>query len=237
MRDIIQQDNTFITRSVRLDDIDFEMCIHRANTNRVLIMYPGADGSIDGYNSKYEKIANLLQSNNIAFVVRIDNRYCCGKLPYVEMMIVKLAFIIENIYENAKEYFGHDNIELCLAGVSAGAGAIATILDEFRDIKKVLLIAPADGVGIDNMRRGLKNYSGELYLIAGQEDEIEAGEVAQYLFENSEAAAKRLIKIIPNCDHYFSGKKNGQNLANSFIWAFGESDEFLRDKDGIVLYE
>jgi hypothetical protein len=221
-----------------VEDGEVHLHIHKANSKAVLIMYPGADGSVDGYNKKYQKIANLIQSKNIATVIRLDNKYCCAvNLPYCELMINKLAQVIEYVFDNAEKIAGHKEIEIYLSGASAGAGAIATILDEFPMIKKVLFIAPAPSVGLENIKRGLKSYRGELYLTAGEDDEINAVDTAQLCYDTCELALKKELEIIPQCNHQFTGKRNGQIMANSYLWAFAEEGNFPSHIDGIVLYE
>jgi hypothetical protein len=223
---------------LNLEGEDVHLHIHRANSSAVLIMYPGADGNIDGYNQKYLKIANLIQSKNIATVVRLDNKYLClPQLPYCEAMINKLAYAIEYIHDNAERISGRKEIDIYLAGVSAGASAVATILQEFPHVKKVLFIAPASSVGWENIKRGLRGYTGEVYLTAGQNDEIEAFDIARVYHDTCEVAIKKEIEIIPECDHQFRGKENGQILSNAYLWAFSEENNFPSSDGGIVLYE
>jgi esterase/lipase len=115
----------------------------------------------------------MLQAKNIATVIRIDNKYCSTNLPYAETII------------------GSKEIEVSLAGVSAGASAIAIILEEFYKLKKVLLVAPADSVNKENVVRGLRNYAREIYLVAGADDEIGTGEIAKFCFDESNSATKK----------------------------------------------
>lgn len=226
----------FEKENIVIGQVNINMHIHRADSDKVLIIYPGAEGTIDGYNQKYLKIANWLSSQNVATVIRLDNEYCLDFLPYVEMMILKLSSAIEHIVNNSERIAGRKKIDLCLAGVSAGAGAIATVFSDFPEIKKALLIAPYDSVGLDNIERGLKNYRGELYLIAGEQDQINAHELAKRFYETSCYANKR-IEIISNCDHQFTGEKNGKIFSNSFLWAFADQTEYPNPKKGITLYQ
>lgn len=230
--------NTICSEKLNLDDLEIELRIHRAESNVVLIMYPGADGDIDGYNQKYQKIADLIQSKEIATVIRLDNKYCCMMhFPYCELMINKLAYVIEHVYENAERIAGRKDIELCLAGVSAGASAIATILYEFPGIKRVLFVSPAESAGWENIARGLRNYTGEVYLAAGEKDEIKAFDIARRYHGACEKAVTRKIEIIPDCNHQFRGEKNGRIFANAYLWAFSEKSNFPSPDGGIVLYE
>jgi alpha-beta hydrolase superfamily lysophospholipase len=226
----------FEIEKINFDNVEIELNIHRSDTHKILINYPGADGSIDGYNYKYRKIANWLSGNGIANVIRLDNKYCIDKLPYVEMIIAKLAFVIEQILNYPIKYSGRDKIELYLAGVSAGAGAVATLLSEFPEIKKALLIAPHDSVGLENILRGVKNYTGEIFLLAGENDEIGTHEKANLLFEQS-AKARKQISLIPKCDHQFTGHKNGKIFSSAFLWAFSDPSKLPGRRNGIMLYK
>lgn len=227
----------FYTKKLGFDGYEFDICIHPAQSRAVLIIYPGADGSMDGYNEKYLKIANLLQQKNIATVIRLDNKYYSDKLPYVDIMLVKLSHVIEHAYEHAEEIAGVPEIELYLAGVSAGAGAVATLLFEFKVVKKTLLIAPADTVGTDNISRGLKDYRGELYISAGENDEIGAAGTSKLFYGAARQAKRRELVIIPKCDHRFTGKRNGMILSNAFLWAFANTGNFPSHKGGLFLYK
>ncbi len=223
---------------IDLDGAEIDLHIHRADSDAVLIMYPGADGDIDGYNGKYRKIAELIRSRNIATVVRMDNRYCpVARLPYQESMIVRLAHVIEHIYDNAERIALRKEVGLYLAGVSAGASSVAAVLDDFPLVKKVLLVAPADSAGRENMERGLRNYRGELFLAAGEDDEIGALDTARFCHDISGFAMRKEIGIIPECGHQFRGEKNGRILANAYLWAFAGEGNFPSHEGGIALYE
>jgi hypothetical protein len=75
---------TFVKEKITVGKVDIEMHIHRSDSRQVLIIYPGADCTIDGYNLKYRKIANWLAAEGVANVVRIDNLYCLDFLPIVK---------------------------------------------------------------------------------------------------------------------------------------------------------
>ena len=87
------------------------------------------------------------------------------------------------------------------------------------------------------MERGLKDYKGEIYFTSGEDDEIGASQVCEYLYKASESAKKRVIEIIPNCDHQFKGKRNGKILSNAYLWAFGDKSNFPGPWGGIALYK
>ena len=55
--------------------------------------------------------------------------------------------------------------------------------------------------------------------------------------DTCQLAARKELEIIPECDHHFTGKRNGQIMANSYLWAFADEGNFPSHEDGIVLYE
>jgi len=234
-------ENDFIIENIifdALEDLEITLQIHKADSKAVLIIYPGADGSIDGYNKKYRRLAQLIKSKNIATVIQLDNKYCfSGNSTYSDLMIDKIAQIIQYIDDNSKKITGHDEIDFYLAGVSAGAGAIATVLGEFPKIKKALFIAPAESVGLENIAKGLEHYEGELYLTAGENDEIETFNSAKTYYNLCKKTSRKELEIIPNCNHRFTGEKNGRIMANAFLWAFSEKSNFPNPEGGIFLYK
>jgi len=221
-----------------LKELTINLQIHKSNSRNILIIYPGASGSIDGYNNKYKKIAQLIKSKNIATVIQMDNNYYfSSSLTYGDLMIDKIAQVIEYVDNNSKKLTGYNQVNFYLAGVSASAGAMATISGGFPQIKKMLFIAPALSVGIENIKRGLQHYEGELYLTAGENDEIKAFNSAKTYHDISERALKKELVIIPECDHQFRGERNGKIMANAFLWAFSEKSNFPSHRGGITLYE
>ena len=234
-------ENDFLIKNItfnELEDQKITLQIHKADSKAVLIIYPGADGSIDGYNKKYRRLAQLIKSKNIATVIQLDNKHCCSKnSTYGDLMIDKIAQIIQYVDDNSKKIAGHDEVDFYLAGVSAGAGAIATVLGEFPKIKKALFIAPAESVGLENITKGLEHYEGELYLTAGEDDEIETFKSAKIYHDLCQKTSKKELVLIPECNHRFTGEKNGKIMANAFLWAFSEKSNFPNPEGGIFLYK
>lgn len=221
-----------------LKDLKITLQIHKANSQAVLIIYPGADGSIDGYNKKYRRLAQLIRSKNIATVIQLDNKYYpSDNSTYSDLMIDKIAQIIQYVDDNSKKITGHNEIDFYLAGISAGAGAIATVLGEFPRIKKALFIAPAENVGLENIAKGLEHYEGELYLTAGEDDEIETFKSAKTYYDLCQKTSRKELVLIPECNHRFTGEKNGRIMANAFLWAFSEKSNFPNPESGIFLYK
>ena len=58
-----------------------DVAVHKHASQNIVIIYPGYNGNLDGYNEKYKKIAEWLVLKNVAAVVRISN-YPIAGTPY-----------------------------------------------------------------------------------------------------------------------------------------------------------
>ena len=207
--------------------------IHSNDSGKIIINYPGAEGDIDGYNRKYETLANHIQDSGLAAVVRSGN-------PFVPVhgWTHNLREMIHYSLENSKKICGLDKPELWLMGFSAGAGAIAMIAWEFPEISKILIIAPAKGVGEQKLLEGLNRYSGEAYILVGDSDEVVSIDDCKQMYEALDHAKHRELIVIPNCDHQFRGEENGHILSQAPFYAFGDEkiSDFPNPKAGIKLY-
>ena len=100
---------------------DLELVIHPLNNGKIIVNYPGADGSIDGYNEKYKTLAEYIVSQGLASVVRLPNPYNFG-FDWDMSLRHALAYV----HENSKNICGSDSPDIYLIGFSTGAGVIAS---------------------------------------------------------------------------------------------------------------
>ena len=207
--------------------------IHSNDSGHIIINYPGAEGDIDGYNRKYETLANHIQDSGLAAVVRSGN-------PFVPVhgWTHNLRELIHYSLENSKKICSSNKPELWLMGFSAGAGAIAMTAWEYPEISKILIIAPAKGVGEQKLLEGLNRYSGEAYILVGDNDEVVSIDDCKQMYEALDHAKHREFIVIPNCDHQFRGEENGHILSQAPFYAFGDEKiaDFPNPKAGIKLY-
>lgn len=207
--------------------------IHSNNSGHIIINYPGAEGDIDGYNRKYETLAIHIQYTGLAAIVRSGN-------PFVPIhgWTMNLRELINYCLENPKKICGADKPEMWLMGFSAGAGAIGLIAWEYPEITKILLAAPANGVGEEKLLAGLNKFAGEAYIIVGDHDEVVSIDDCQQMFDALSNAKHREFIVIPNCDHQFRGEENGRILSQAPFYAFdtGKKPNFPDPKAGIKLY-
>lgn len=203
--------------------------IHPTVSKAILINVPGYRGDIDGYNSKYVKIADWLAERGVAAVVRMPNIERAEQ--YRVGVEADLRVVIEYAYRNSMKINGTQYPEIYLAGFSAGGTAVASVAYEHASVKRILLAAPS---GPYDGRLGL--FEGHVYIVIGDRDEavgIEAGERYANL---ASRASVRKYKVIPNCDHQFRGTRNGQIMFNSYLWAFAQQSNFPLPDGGLELY-
>ena len=207
--------------------------IHSNDSGHIIINYPGAEGDIDGYNKKYETLANHIQDSGLAAVVRSGN-------PFVPVhgWTHNLRELINYCLENPKKICGSNKPDLWLMGFSAGAGAIGLIAWEYPEVSKILLAAPAKGVGEEKLVEGLNKFTGAAYILVGDHDEVVSIDDCKQMYEALDHAKHRKLIVIPNCDHQFRGEENGRILSQAPFYAFdsGTMPKFPDPKAGIKLY-
>lgn len=215
--------------------ISLEIKIHpHREANAIVINYPGYNGSIDGYSRKYEKIANFIVKNDVAAVVRMGNEDRLGFL-YEESLIDDLRAVIDHILLHAADICATANPEIYLMGFSAGAGAIAAVAADYPSVKKILLIAPAGDASNENVSN-LARFSGEVYVVIGQWDEVVGVNAGTIFIDMANATSQKKLITIPYCDHQFRGTHNGMVLSKAPLWAFAGDTTFPASRGGIILY-
>ena len=210
-----------------------EIAVHLNISGVVTVIYPGYRGDVNGYNNKYQKIAELFSGKGIGAVVRMSNHEI-PDVEYSKSLKGSLRSVINHILQHSKEICGCDSPRLYLMGVSAGASAIAAVAHEYDEVEKILLIEPSGDAGIDDVKTGLSKYTGEVYIVGGANSHIKGGE----FFSNLVVSAKvNKLVIIPDCDHQFRGKVNGMIFSKAPLWAFAEDPTFPSPDGGIELYD
>lgn len=211
--------------------------VHSETKNGVIIInYPGADGHIDGYENKYEKIANFLTEKNLGTVIRLGNHPIPDTNWETSTQEV-LQHTIDHALENSFELAGTNTPTIYLMGASAGASAIAAVCSLYSEVKKILLIAPSADASWEAMENGLFNYQNELYITAGENDVFIGMHIALLCKKVAVNASKVELITVPNCDHQFRGKENGIIFSKAPLWAFAGDDSYPNPDGGIHLYE
>lgn len=179
-------------------DCSLDIAIHPANSKVVLLTVPGVDGSVDGYEDKYIRIAESIQDQHQVAVVRIANPFITS-FHWESNIRQALSYITEN----AQVITGHDNIEIRIMAHSAGAAIVAHIAWEFPSITRILLINPATKLGLDKMKYGIANFGGnKITVLFGGEDPSKRD--AEELSKADESVRMRTF-VLDGIDHHFSG--------------------------------
>lgn len=216
------------------EKFDLELIIHPHGNGKIIVNYPGAEGSTDGYNGKYKTLAEYIVSQSLASVVRLPNPHTFGF-----GWDMNLRHALAHIHENSKSICNSNDPDIFLMGFSAGAGVIASLAWEYPTVKKILLLEPAPKVGEKGVIDGLCQYKGELYVVVGSGDEALGPEVGNKIIKAAINASKKEIFVIPNCDHQFRGETNGRIMSHAPFYAFSDNPEitFPDPKGGIKLYD
>lgn len=216
------------------DVFQLELAIHPHTNGRIIVNYPGVDGTIDGYNEKYKTVAEHIVSKGLGAVVRLPNPYTCGF-----GWDMNLRHALGHILVNSEEICNSSDPEVYLMGFSAGAGVIATLAWEYPEVKKILLLEPAPNVDEQGVAKGLAEYKGELYVVVGSGDGALGLEVGNKIMETATKTSKKELFVIPGCDHQFRGEVNGRIMSQAPIYAFSDNPEmvFPDPLGGIKLYD
>ena len=174
-------------------DTTLDVRIHILQSDKVVIILPGVDGSVDGFENKYVRMADNITSKQRKAVVRLSNPFI-SYYHWEDNLREALAYV----EENAQELFGAEDISIEIIGHSAGAAAAASVAWEYPAIKKLLLINTASVVGPEKIVDGLRKYKNEAKVVFGSEDP--SLPFAAMLPDETQ------INIIKGADHHFTGE-------------------------------
>lgn len=229
-------------QSILIKDTDLytDVIIHSLNCNSIIINLPGYGGSIDGYDKKYEKLANYIVDEKLSSVIRMENS-ALPKSVYGILLVKTVESVIEYALQHSEDICGTTNPDIYLIGTSAGGGAIALIAHKYPQIKKLLFVCPATGnvADVGNAAKSIKLFTGEIYIVTGESDEvINPKYVKEFATSalNGDATNVNFITI-PDCDHHFTGETNGRILSRTPFWAFGTDIIFPHIKKSCKLYD
>lgn len=221
------------TNNNTVHKLELQITIHPFNNGKIIINCPGADGSLDGYESKYSKLADYIIGEKLGAVVRMPN-------PYNPFGWDKgLRQVIAYVLENSKEICGSIKPEIYLMGTSAGAGVISVLAWEYPEVKKILLLEPAIIFDKAIIIQSLEKYKGKVVIITGSEDNALGINNGKVFYDASINTSKREIIVLENCDHQFTGERNGRIFSQAPFYAFGVNNliVFPDYKGGIKLYD
>jgi pimeloyl-ACP methyl ester carboxylesterase len=209
--------------------------VHPLASPRIVIMVPGYEGTIDGYRQKYAKIAAHLVQRGVGAVVRSGNPVVPG-FPFETTCKTHLRGVAEGALARARSICGHESPSLLLLGWSAGASAVAAMAPDLPRVERVLLMAPSGDAGDEAVVDGLCRFTGHLFVVAGERDEV-VGDLPRELFGYAERARSKQLVVLPDCDHQFRGDRNGRIMSHAPLWAFADEEGFPDPALGIALYD
>ena len=165
----------------------------------VLFTVPGVDGTVDGFEEKYVKIAESIQEKYGAAIVRMANPFITS-YHWESNIRQSLNYIIEN----EEEITSHKDIEIRIIAHSAGAAIVAQIAWEYPEITRILLINPATKLGIEKIQYGLSEIGGSKITVLFGSEDPSVGDVDE-IAKLSEAKNVH-THILEGVDHNFSGE-------------------------------
>jgi pimeloyl-ACP methyl ester carboxylesterase len=200
----------------------------------VVVNYPGRRGDINGYNNKYVTLAEFLRTK-VGAVVRMGNRESAD-IPYPQSVQDDLRRVIDAVIDRSDEICGASKPTVYLMGFSAGASAIAAVCSQYPAVTKLLLCAPSGNAGGAAMVAGLGAFTGEVSVLGAANDAVVGPNAAISVADLATRASIKRVEVLPDCDHRFSGRRNGLILSKAPLWAFAGDTDFPSTSGGIALY-
>ena len=171
------------------DEVNIEVSTIEGQSDIILLIVPGIDGTVDGYKNKYKTIAENINSRFGATVIRMSNPSNMAGL-HLRNLFEVLEFI-ENTYDLSTK-------TLYIMGHSLGAYMTSIVSLIFDYIDKILLINPAtliDNDVFDDLSQRPRRSN--IFLISEQDPSFK-------LVDKFKEVGT--VYIQPNADHHFSGQ-------------------------------
>ena len=193
-------------------DCSIDVAIHPSDSGIILLTIPGIDGSVDGFEDKYIKIADNAQKKYGVAVVRMSN-------PFISSLFWEsnVRRVLELIQNNLISISGREDVELRIMAHSAGASVIAMIAWEYPFISRLLLVNAAVRLWPDKIKYGLSELGGDkTTILVGSRDPslIDINKLS----EQKELSGIKIV-IVKGADHDFSSE--------TFPIFLGAADEYL----------
>ena len=190
-------------------DCSLEIGVHPARSDTVLLIIPGVDGSVNGYEDKYIHIAEQIQDRHGVAVVRMAN-------PFISSFHWESnpRRILDYITANASTITGSKTPRIKVMAHSAGASIIARIAHEYDGITDLLLVNLAQKLDIAAIRSGLSASDARTVAVFGSRDPSIA--FVEPLREDG-----HIVHIVEGSDHYFSGEylEHFINLPQKYLFS------------------
>jgi len=172
-------------------DASMDVRIHPLPTKRVVLILPGVDGSVDGYEGKYIKMADQALAKGYG-VVRVSNSFI-SSFHWED----NLRQAVEYINTNSQEHFDNSEVTISIIAHSAGASVAAWTAWEYPNIEKLILINAAAKLKPELIVSGLEQYNGDVHIVYGSKDPS-----VDFI---DQLPSKYKTTIVDDADHMFSG--------------------------------
>ena len=169
--------------------------------NDVLVIIVGYNGSVNGYENKYFKIAKRANEiyGSTVFIVDNNERNWYSPKNYFKAI---MHYVKENTINS--------NIKIKLFGISAGATLALYYAWEYTEINNLLLVnPPLIKENIELTINGMKLFTGNSTLVIGQNDP--SYEFGKLFYDDRSLNIFNNVILFDNADHNFKG------LLNEFI--------------------
>lgn len=146
-------------------EADMDVQIHKGTKPEVVLIVPGVDGSADGYNKKYVRMAAAICKDSGVHVVRISNPFITS-FNWDDNVRQALNFITNN----SSEFISLRPNSIDIIAHSAGASITAEVAHEYPLVRNILLINMAEKLHRSKIIEGLEAFNGKVSLVFGTED-------------------------------------------------------------------
>jgi pimeloyl-ACP methyl ester carboxylesterase len=177
--------------------MSIDLAIHPGTTDRMLLIRPGVDGSVDGYQGKYKTIAEQINQKYGTTVIRMSN-----PLNFAHDHTRNFYEVMDYI----EEHYDTTRLKLDLVGHSLGGYVIGALAYAYDFVDKILMINPAISLDREDFKSLSERDASLNHVLIGSNDPSH-----KY---RDEFAKYAQVHIIEGADHYFSG-----DYLNEFIGA------------------
>lgn len=202
-------------------EYELDIAIHEYDSERLVLICPGACESLEGRVVAYAELAEAIVQAGLGAVVRYNDPYDY-ECDYQEFLIAKTRCMIEFALETALHFSKAAPPRLEVMAYSSSAGAVAALAAEY-EIETLLLIAPSHDLAYESILPTYRQFQGNVRVLVGEADQVVLPQHAFWYYENAENAATREYVEARCCDHGFKGATNKHLFFHAPLWAFGDT--------------
>lgn len=180
------------------------MRIFKGKTERICLILTGSGGSLDGYNDKYNVIANNKVNEFNAWIIVVAVN--CGELSIGETLI-KDAFLKFDELTNSN----HDDYDVYCFGQSLGGCILCVWAYKFNCIKKIVAVNPGLTKHFNEILKCIEKTLAKITIVVGTLDKS---------YEKSKELSKTKVEVI-----YIDGV--GHSFINQYEQVFIECANLL----------